>query len=214
MTINHTKLNSEIDNIKNYSPKSDAEKFFIQEVLRFHSISNTLLRIDIDLTKSCSVDERYFSHTLIRTLLENFFVIMYIFDDNNYINDRYDELKSSFKSDYQKLMTSLAVEPWVTTLNNNSLQFEPADPSWKSQKGLPNVHDILTKITNSQGDELNYLYVTYRVSSFDTHGRSLNALFNSVFQKQCNFPVLNIEYAFELIASEYLSTLQTIGAII
>jgi hypothetical protein len=54
---------------------------------------------------------------------------------------------------------------------------------------------------------LDALYVIYRITSFDTHGKTLTALLEDVFGKPVNFPVLNIGTALELMAEEYISIL-------
>ena len=64
---------------------------------------------------------------------------------------------------------------------------------------------MLTALMNNHGDRLNYIYFVYRISSFDTHGNSLEVLFKASFNKApCNFPTLDMEKVTELIANEYL----------
>jgi hypothetical protein len=93
-------------------------------------------------------------------------------------------------------------------MQTNRAKLEPADPAWTRQaQGLPNVSTMLTGLRNNYGDRLNYLYPIYRISSFDTHGRSLGTIFEAVFGKKCEFPILKIKYAFELMANQYLVVL-------
>lgn len=70
---------------------------------------------------------------------------------------------------------------------------------------LPNVKDMLKQATTANGVSLDYLYFVYRITSFDTHARSLGTIFNDVFGKTCNFPVLKLKEVFELMAEEYLA---------
>ena len=51
-------------------------------------------------------------------------------------------------------------------------------------------------------------YFIYRIASFDTHGKSLDTIFQEVFGKQVNFSVLDIGYAIKLIVNQYMVTLE------
>ena len=129
---------------------------------------------------------------------------------------RYEELKNSFKDDYRKLMNSLNTPSWQGFMRAHQGQLESANPAWTQVRGLPDVNTMLTGLRNDYGDRLNYLYPIYRISSFDTHGRSLGTIFEAVFGKKCGFPVLEIRHAFELMANQYLvvlNDLRTSGAI-
>lgn len=199
MPTEFEQLKAELPTIKNLSNTGGANGFFAQEVLRFHSIAGTLLENGFALDETSTVDERYLTHVLSRSLLENYFTIIYLFDDPAETSNRYEALKNSFKEDYRKLLN----EPLLPRKN----ELEPADPTWRNLAGLPNVNDMLTQVRNVHGDRLNYLYFVYRIASFDTHGKSLGTIFEAVFGKTCNFPVLKIKYAFELIANQYLVVL-------
>ncbi len=199
MPTDFDQLKIEIPTIRNLSKNGGANGFFAQEVLRFHSIAGTLLENDFSLDENSSVDERYLTHILSRSLLENYFTIIYLFDDFSKTASRYEELKNSFREDYRKLLN----EPQLPRKN----ELEPADPTWKNLPGLPNVNSMLAQVKNDYGDRLDYLYFVYRITSFDTHGKSLGTIFESVFGKTCNFPVLRIKYALEVIANQYLAVL-------
>lgn len=195
MPTEFEQLKAELPTIKNLSNAVGANGFFAQEVLRFHSIAGTLLENGFALDETSTVNERYLTHVLSRSLLENYFTIIYLFDDPAETSKRYEELKNSFKEDYRKLLN----EPLLPRKN----ELEQADPTWRNLAGLPNVNDLLTQVRNVHGDRLNYLYFVYRIASFDTHGRSLGTIFEAVFGKKCNFPVLKIKFAFELMANQY-----------
>jgi len=93
---------SELPTIKTVSSRGGANGFFGQEALRFHSMAGTLLE-SFKADKSASVDERYITHVLARSLMENYFWLLYIFDDPAKKQDRHEELVNSFKRDYCKL---------------------------------------------------------------------------------------------------------------
>lgn len=193
-------LQAELPAIEKLSQNKGANGFFAQELLRFRSIAGTLLAIDnFSLDERASVDERYITHILSRSLLENYFWVIYLFDDAAKTATRYEELKNSFKKDYSKLLN----EPQLP----RKTELEPADPSWASLPRGLDVNSMLAQVRNVHGDRLSYLYFVYRIASFDTHGKSLAMMFESVFGKTGNFPVLKIEYALELIANQYLVVL-------
>lgn len=192
-------LKSELPTITTLSKSGGVNGFFAQEVLRFLSIAGTLLGNSFALDETSSVDERYLTHVLSRSLLENYFWVIYLFDNPTETSSRYEELKNSFKKDYAKLLN----EPRLPCKK----ELEPADPAWANLSRALDVNSMLAKVRNDYGDHLNYLYLVYRIARFDTHGKSLGTIFEAVFGKTCNFPVLKIKYAFELIANQYLVVL-------
>ena len=199
MSTDFETLKGQLSNIQTLSKSGGVKGFVGQEMLRFISIAGTLLGNNFALDESSSADERYLTHVLARSLLENYFTIIYLFDNPAETSSRYEALKNSFKEDYRKLLN----EPRLPRKN----ELEPADSTWRNLAGLPNVNDMLTQVQNVHGDRLNYLYFVYRIGSFDTHGRSLETIFEAVFGKTCNFPVLKIKYTFELMANQYLVVL-------
>lgn len=204
MTNHYDELALEKSTLFSLSASVGANAFFAQEALRFLSMSGTLKNINFTLDKSALVDERHITHTISRSLLENYFWTLYIFDDNNEKNNRYEKLIDSFKRDYFKLTN----EPMLPLKN----QLEVADPSWQAiTKGL-DVSSMLAQVKNNRGDRLDYLYFIYRISSFDTHGKNLGTIGRSTFGKTVNFPVLEINVVFELIANQYLVILQKLRA--
>ena len=84
-TMNHDyfkQLTEEIESYESLSSKGGYLGFLGQEALRFHSIAGTLLEgFDFRLDETANNNERYLSHVLIRSLLESFFWIMYLFYD-------------------------------------------------------------------------------------------------------------------------------------
>ena len=188
-------LQSELPSIKAHTPQNHCDAFFIQEVLRFNSIAGTIDQSFKNV--STSIDERIITHILIRSLIENYFRLLYIYDSVNLSQARFDECVNGFKIQYAKLYN----DPWLPNKN----QIEPADPSWPTLKSPMDLNSMLTALMNAHGNRLNYIYFVYRISSFDTHGNSLEALFSTCFNKTpCNFPFLDIEKVIELIANEYL----------
>lgn len=188
-------LKSNLDNIKTLSTHDGAIGFFAQEVLRFHSIAGTILE-NFQADKSSSVDERYITHILARSLMENYFWLLYIFDDSTKRDIRYQELINSFKRDYYKLLNEQQLP--------HKDKLEPSNSTWGNTPKSMDVNSMLAQITNDYGDRLNYLYFIYRVTSFDTHGKNLHNVLDAAFRKTVNFPILDIGKAFELASNQYL----------
>ncbi|WP_316199198.1 hypothetical protein [Bradyrhizobium sp. SZCCHNS2002] len=193
-------LEAELPAIQKLAQSSGANGFYAQEVLRFRSIAGTMLAVkEFTLDEKATVDERYITHILSRSLIENYFRIIYIFDDPAQTASRYEALKNSFRKEYSKLLN----EPQLPHKD----QLEPAGSSWPTSPGELDLNSMLTQVRNDYGDRLSYLYFVYRVASFDTHGKNLPAILEDVFGKKCNFPVLKIGQAFELMANQYLVVL-------
>lgn len=192
-------LENELDAIKQLASQGGVNGFFGQEVLRFYSIAGTLIE-SFTCNKSASVDERYITHILSRSILENFFWMIYLFDDLSQTAIRYSGMVDAFKRDYYKLLN----EPSLPHKD----QLEPSNQSWSSLNRAMDVNSMLAQVKNDNGNKLNYLYFIYRITSFDTHGKSLDAIFQEAFGKQVNFPVLDIGYAVQLVANQYLVTLE------
>lgn len=212
MPTHFEQLETHIHNIKSLTPKADATGFFLQEVLRFYSIAGTLLRSDITLDKTSNVDQRYFTHPLARSLLEPFFIILYIFEDPAQMASRYEEQINTFKDNYRKLMNDLREPEWQQFMQGEGSKLEAEDPNWKNLQKLPNMKDLLGKLTHSNNQSFEFLYPLYRVTSFDTHGQSLGTIFEAVFKKPCNFPVLDVGQAIEQIAYEYIQILNDLNS--
>jgi hypothetical protein len=186
-----------------HTAKNDCEKFALEEFIRFNSICGTIIASFKNV--STDISERIITHILMRSILENYFWLLYIFyeDDRLLWSTRFDEYLNGFKIEYAKLYA----EP---SLPQKS-KIESPDPSWQTLRRPMDINSILIKLRNDYGNKLNYLYFLYRISSFDTHGKSLPSLFNSAFGKECNFPYLRIERAIDLIANQYLAIWQRIS---
>jgi len=199
--INHfEKLNQELPALTNLASGLGPNAFYAQEAIRFRSMVGTLKAVTFKLDTSASVDERHITHVLSRSLLENYFWLLYIFDDDKQKDIRYEKLINSFKKDYLKLTN----EPMLPHKD----KLETADPSWAKLPNALNVKSMLAQVKNDRGDRLDYLYFIYRITSFDTHGKNLGTIGQSTFGKTANFPILDLKIVFELIANQYLVILK------
>ncbi len=193
-------LKINLKEINQLSSKGGAIGFFAQEALRFHSIAGTILE-NFKSDMSTCVDERYITHILSRSIIENYFWLLYIFDNHDERDNRYQELINSFKRDYRKLLNEELLPC------KNKLELLP------EQAYLPKTKDInsmLAQLKNNDDERLNYLYFIYRITSFDTHGKNLNNILETVFEKTVNFPMLDIGKVFEIIANQYIIILNNL----
>jgi len=195
-------LKSELPVFSNLGSMQGALRHLGQEAMRFHSIAGTLLEnMKLDVS---SVDERYITHILARSVIEGFFWNAYIFAERATRDARYEEFANGFKREYLKLYNE--------QLFPQKGSIEPADPNWAQLHSPLDVRSMLAQLKNDHGDRLDYLYLIYRITSFDTHAKNLNASFEHVFGKTCNFPFLDLRFGFDLIANTYLVILQQLRA--
>jgi hypothetical protein len=204
MMSNFEKLEQALTTLQTVANGPGPNAFFAQESIRFRSMVGTLKAITFKLDSSASVDERHITHVISRSLLENYFWLLYIFDDVSKKHTRYEELINSFKKDYLKLTN----EPMLPHKN----KLEIADPNWATLPRALDVNSMLSQVRNDRGDRLDYLYFIYRITSFDTHGKNLGTIGQSTFGKTVNFPVLELNVVFELIANQYLVIFQKLRA--
>lgn len=192
-------MQNEIPKIKAISNNyPGALGFFLQETLRFKTISETLLSGAFKLDETATPDERFITHVLTRSLLENFYRIVYLFDDMNQITARYDGLDENFKMQYAKAHAALpGLHP----------SLPPPGTGWGNLKPSRDLNSMLAAVQSRHGKRLDPLYAIYRITSFDTHGNSLAAMLEHAFGQSANFPVLKIKNAFEMMASEYMDVL-------
>lgn len=179
------------------SPITPHECFLKEEALRFISVGGTVAQTFPNVA-TC-IDERIISHIMLRSVIENFFKIIYVFDDPSQAMVRFDKILDGFRNEYSKFFND--IEPKFQA------QIEMSGSGWNKLPKPPDVKSMLAQVKNTFGARLDYLYFIYRIGSFDTHGNSLNAMFETVFSKKCNFPFLQIAPVIELIADQYLCTL-------
>ncbi|RXK88304.1 hypothetical protein EST62_03555 [Chlorobaculum sp. 24CR] len=183
------------EEIYSFTSTVSHECFLKEEVLRFISIAGTIANSFPNV--ATSIDERILSHIMLRSVIENYIKIRYIFHDSSKTANRFDEILNSFRDEYSKLFNDI----------HSAYRSEIETPiiGWKTRPKAPNLKDMLSIIKDDLGESLDKSYFIYRIGSFDTHGNSLNALFNAVFDKDCNFPYLEIFSIIEHIADYYLS---------
>ena len=166
-----------------------------EEILRFISIGGTIL--DNFKNAQESIDERYITHILIRSLLEGYFWLLYIHDDPHIQKSRFEERINGFKTNYFKLYN----DPHVDL--HYKKKISKPDPCWGEIRRSRNIHDILVQLKTDDGAPLNYLYFTYRITSFDTHAISMPTLFQEAFKNNGNFLHTPTKKIINLMANEY-----------
>ena len=173
------------------------DRFAQQEMLRFHSIGEFILQKYPD---PCNPhNQRNITHPLLRTLLEGWIWVSYIFwkEEDNGRKNRFDEFLNGFKINFHKLIDDphLPCKDKLPIIQNNE--------NWKKLKAPKNVRALLADMKNDFGTGLDYLYFAYRVTSFDTHAKASEALFVEVFGKDSSFTFINSDKIINLIANHY-----------
>lgn len=193
-------LEEKLDTFRAFSKRGGLDGFFGQEVLRFYSIAGTLFEI-FTFHEEPTVDERYITFTLSRSLIENYFRLIYLYDKPDEKQARYNDMVNSFKRDYHKLYNDkdFPHPEWL----------ESPEDEWS---GLPRGMDLNSMLAQFKNDneDRRTLYDIYRIASFGTHGNNLENVFQESFGKQVNFPILNIGRVLQGMANQYLSTLKLV----
>lgn len=186
-------------NIQAYSPPDPHSQFLKEEALRFLTIGGTLAGT-FQNSEAPDIAARTISHILMRSALENFFRAIYIFEDSAQSQTRYEQLVDGFKRDYAKLHNDLP------SAKQNAI--ESPQSGWNQLQRAPDANSLLAQTRNNNSERYDFLYFTYRIASFDTHGTTLKCFFDSAFSKDCDFPFLEMHKVLELIADYYVCHLK------
>jgi spore cortex formation protein SpoVR/YcgB (stage V sporulation) len=192
--------------LSSFSPGSIHERWLREESLRFLSIAGTIKQSFTN--PEPAGDERFITHILTRSLIEGFFLILYVFEDSDQSVSRFEEIVSGFKCGYTKMRNEISI-----SLQNS---LTAPDPSWSITAKKLDLKSKLAQHSNLHGSKYDFLYFIYRISSFDTHGISLPSIVESAFGQPVNFPVLKPLEIFDLVADYYyclLSPLVTTSSI-
>lgn len=181
--------------ISKASFQEDYKNFAVEEFKRFYSIGGTIL--DSVLPNEERVGERLFSHILLRSIFDNFFWLLYIFDgpDEAVWLEHFNEYMNGFKRQYYNLYNEVALP--------RKDDLAAPDPNWQKLYAR-DAKSLLTAVKTIRGEPLADLYFIYRVTSFDTHGKAMKSLYTSAFHKEGNFPVMKVREAINLVADSYI----------
>lgn len=200
-----TSLEAQRSTILGYTQKHDDTGFFLQEAIRFLAVGGSLRSPGMNLSHTATVDERYLTHPLLRTLLENYFTIIWIYDDPSAITARYDMVIGKFAADYTKMWNEFTTHaPFGPFLAGPGSTLHPATSLKVAIGTCPDVRAMLNACTRSTGTRLTDLYALYRITSFDVHGKSLATIIEKAFSSSpVNFPILDVGTALDQIATDY-----------
>jgi len=129
--------------ISKASIQENCKNFAVEEFKRFYGIGRTIL--ESVLPNEESVGERLYSHILLRTVFENFFWLLYIFDgtDEALWFERFDKRMNGFKHEYRKLYNESALP--------HKSELPTPDPAWKTLPQAPKVKSLLEELRTLRG---------------------------------------------------------------
>ena len=211
-----TKLAARKSQILSFSQNQDVTGFFIQDLLKFLSVAGTLKAPGngLNLGFSATVDERYLTHPVLRVLLENYFLCLWLFDDLGQSSSRYDNVLGKFADDYSKLWNEITADPSLAGFMAGAGSVLPNAASLAVPQGsLPDVRSMLAAVKRLNGTRSSDLYVLYRITSFDVHGRSLASTIEAAFsQTALHFPILDVSTAIDQMSIDYETILDDLIA--
>ncbi|WP_216920267.1 hypothetical protein [Synechococcus sp. CCAP 1479/9] len=195
-------LKSELHGFADLGREPGSIGFLGREALGFLSIAGTLK--ERGMVGNACVDERYISNCFASSLIEGFFWLVYILDERSSRPSRHGNLVTLFKRDYCKFN-------YENSVVNCSLA--PPGQGWSQIQGCLDVRSMITQVRIDQGNRLEPLYAIYRIASFDTHRKSLISIIVAALgDSNPSFKELDIDFAFNLIANQYLFMLRHLDA--
>lgn len=188
----------QMPSIRIFSTAKSWEALALEEFARFYTVGGTLLHYFSSAGTAPSQDELSITNVLLRSVLEKCFWLMYVFDTDVEAErkSKFEEYLDGFQNEYRKLHNDISVHA-----NKFASQLEQPNASWT--KKSKNVNDLLVAIRNVHGNRLDFLYHTYRITSFYTHGTASKVLLTETFQKPCNFPLLRVQETVDMVANQY-----------
>ena len=181
----------------------DPKNYFVSELYNYYSSSITVLEYhsnNINLVKTSDFKELFYP--LIRRLLESYFRIIFLFDDTNKTDARFESYLKYIELQYEKMLKDL------TDFNYPVKGLHPATNNFAAADTWPDLRSMLSMLTNDNGDQLAFLYGVYRTLSFYSHGSAhrttMDIVFPTAAQGVQNFPTVEIPRILQLIANHYL----------
>lgn len=205
--MSYTSLVSRRTHILSFTPKPDVTGFFLQDLARFLSIAGTLKASAgvVNLGLSASIDDRNFTHPLLRTLLETYFLNLWLFDNLTQAPTKYASVLGKFAAQYQTFWNELNADPaYAAYMAGPGSVLPPASTLAVATGPLLDVKSMLAAVTRSNGTRATDLYLLYRISSFDIHGRALAITIETAFARTgLHFPILDVSTAIDQMAVDY-----------
>lgn len=140
---NWDKFEKSFDEMKVFSSNTAVDKFALAEFKRFYSIAGTIRGSFKNV--ATNIDERIITHILLRSLIENFFWITYLYDKSRG-QDRdseFDKYLNSFRKEYDKLYNSLLID---------KSNLETPVTGWNSLPSGLDLNSVITQVMNDHGN--------------------------------------------------------------
>jgi hypothetical protein len=189
-----SKLDSEID---------PARKYLLEEIVIFRSLSQCIKESDPEANQH-HIEYRNTFYPTIRRLLESFWRINYIFDDNKEVPNRWNNYTRQIKIEYSKMWRDIKEQD--DKFGNLDIKDLPKEMLPSTEKNDPifgSIRNVMDKCLNVHGDKLSYLYFCYRILSFYTHGNINKAILDEISPKNNNFTIINIHKVLCMMANHY-----------
>lgn len=186
----------------NYATMQPEIKMFIDELYSFYSLSHGILDIYSDEAHK-TAEFKQMSYPVMRRLLEKYFNILYIFDDQAKITNRYKSYLRSIEIQYNKMLKDLTENNYpVNGLPNEMRKYSSEDAYPSDVKSmLATVKNNNVK-PNGKNIGLDFLYPTYRILSFYAHGNLSQVIIDELSSCK-NFSIIKIPETINLIANHY-----------
>lgn len=184
------------------------KRWFISEMYSFYSISNSILDTwtEDDFIKHPEVLEM--AYPQIRRLLESYFRILYIFNDESKIKERFNTYVEHIKALYSKAYNDISEMDENLKKENVALKslldLLPKPMPGKTDKFFDNVKSMLEQVRNEDGKNFGSFYIWYRITSFYSHGNINKEIWDNISPSNANFLVLGIKNLINLIANTYI----------
>ena len=182
------------------------EKWFLSEMSSFYSISGSITATWENQSFFDKFEVRELAYPLIRRLLETYFRVLYIFDNQATLEQRMNDYIEYIKDSYNKCYNDIqSIDQYLTNANishQSHISQLPRISNGFSNKFFSNVKSMLEQVKNA-GNNFGDFYLWYRITSFYTHGNINFELWNIISPSNNNFPIVRVYDLFELMAKDY-----------
>ncbi|MDR0872092.1 MAG: hypothetical protein LBN27_01325 [Prevotellaceae bacterium] len=178
---------------------SPAHKYLFEELEIFNCLSHSIMNAYSSKNGKTPIFKQMFYPT-IRRLFETYFYIIYIFDENDKIEARYESFLKHIENQYKKMLRDLTDNGYtVDGLPASIGQFDNADKFFSTH----DLVSILKALKNDDESDCSFVYGAYRILCFYAHGTINKPILDEIFPTNNKFSAINTPELIYLIASQY-----------